>query len=138
MKTIMISLLLAAAAEPAPSVTITVRVNHVESTTGHLRIALVSSKDDFPEAANPTYRGEIAATPGTSVFVFTGVKPGSYALSLYQDLNNNKKLDKNFLGIPSEPFGFSRNPKPLVGAPDFKDAVLRLDSDQTLEITLRK
>jgi uncharacterized protein (DUF2141 family) len=29
-------------------------------------------------------------------------------LLIFQDLNGNKKLDKNFIGIPTEPFAFSQ------------------------------
>ena len=32
---------------------------------------------------------------------------GDYAVAIIQDLNENEKLDKNFLGIPKEPYGFS-------------------------------
>lgn len=32
---------------------------------------------------------------------------GEYLFSFYHDINNNGKLDTNFLGIPKEPFGFS-------------------------------
>lgn len=35
------------------------------------------------------------------------VPAGEYVFSLYQDVNCNKKLDANVLGIPKEPYGFS-------------------------------
>ncbi len=35
------------------------------------------------------------------------VESGEYAVAVIQDLNENEKLDKNFLGIPKEPYGFS-------------------------------
>ncbi len=38
-------------------------------------------------------------------------EPGNYALAVYQDKDNDRKFDKNFLGIPSERFGLSGNPK---------------------------
>lgn len=39
------------------------------------------------------------------------VPTGNYAIRLFLDINNNQKLDTNFLGKPIEPFGFSNNPK---------------------------
>jgi len=47
--------------------------------------------------------------------------PGEWAVALSQDLNNNDKLDKNFLGIPTEPFAFSNNLKPRLSAPSFQE-----------------
>lgn len=42
--------------------------------------------------------------------------PGEYALAVYQDLDGNGKFDHPRLGA-IEPFGFSRNPFILFGAP---------------------
>jgi uncharacterized protein (DUF2141 family) len=47
--------------------------------------------------------------------------PGEWAVAVSQDLNNNDKLDKNFLGIPTEPFAFSNNVKPRLSAPRFEE-----------------
>jgi len=38
-------------------------------------------------------------------------EPGNYALAIYQDKDKDRKFDKNILGIPSERFGLSGNPK---------------------------
>jgi uncharacterized protein (DUF2141 family) len=51
------------------------------------------------------------------------VPPGKYAVSVYQDVNENGKLDQNFLGIPKEPIGFGNNYRPL-GKPDFDAALI--------------
>ena len=47
---------------------------------------------------------------------------GSYAIALYIDLNGNKKIDKNFLGIPKEQYGFSNNAMGTLSAPTFEQA----------------
>jgi uncharacterized protein (DUF2141 family) len=41
-------------------------------------------------------------------YKISGLKPGEYSLTGYNDLNNNKTLDKGMFGIPKEPIGFSR------------------------------
>lgn len=48
---------------------------------------------------------------------------GKYAVSVYQDINENGKLDQNFLGIPKEPVGFGNNYKPF-GKPAFESALI--------------
>lgn len=63
--------------------------------------------------------------------------PGSYALSVFQDLNGNRKLDTNFLGIPTEASGSSNDAPATWGAPKFRDAVFTVgDTPMDLQIRL--
>lgn len=55
------------------------------------------------------------------IYTFEGLKAGIYAISIFHDENDNGKLDTNFIGIPTEPYGFSNNAKGMFGPPDFKD-----------------
>jgi uncharacterized protein (DUF2141 family) len=50
------------------------------------------------------------------------VPPGKYGIAVIDDENANKKLDRNFLGIPKEGFGFANNPRVLLSAPSFQAA----------------
>ena len=65
---------------------------------------------------------DVPATPGTTIVTLKDIAPGDYAVMTYQDVNSNDKTDSNFLGIPTEPYGFSRNAKPFLSRPGF-DAV---------------
>jgi uncharacterized protein (DUF2141 family) len=56
---------------------------------------------------------------------FTGVPAGRYALSVVHDENANRKLD-TFAGIPTEGFGFSRNPVVRFGPPRFDKVSIEL------------
>lgn len=62
--------------------------------------------------------------------------PGRYALSVLQDLNGNRKLDTNFIGIPVEPSGSSNDAPARFSAPKFRDALITV-GDQTLEVRIR-
>lgn len=57
-----------------------------------------------------------------SVVVEFELPPGEYALSVYQDVDDDGKLARNFIGIPKEPAGLSNNVRPRFGPPKFKDA----------------
>jgi len=50
------------------------------------------------------------------------VPPGRYGIAVIHDENENQKLDRNFLGIPKEGFGFANNPRVLLSAPSFQAA----------------
>ena len=58
--------------------------------------------------------------------MFGDVLPGKYAIAFFQDENGNGKLDTKRFGVPSEPFGFSRDAMGKLGPPSFEAAALDL------------
>lgn len=65
------------------------------------------------------------------------LKSGTYAFALFEDRNGNDKMDKNFIGIPKEPYAFSNNKKPRLSVPSFKDCSFRYEGGkQVMEIRL--
>lgn len=54
---------------------------------------------------------------------------GEYAISVHHDANGNEKMDSNFIGIPKEPVGMSKNQVPKFGPPKFKKSVFSLGSE---------
>ena len=76
---------------------------------------------------------------GKASFCVPLTGPGEYTLALYQDKNENLKLDKNFLGIPKERFGMSTNPHFGLKAPKYDDVKFQVKETRThLLIKLRK
>ena len=65
------------------------------------------------------------------------LKKGVYAISLFVDSNNNKIIDKNLLGIPTEQYGFSNNASGFLGSPSYKDASFNLVDDLDIKISLK-
>ncbi|MEW6561871.1 MAG: DUF2141 domain-containing protein [Pseudomonadota bacterium] len=57
---------------------------------------------------------------------FRGIKPGRYAVAVYADLNGNHELDSNFVGMPTEPYGFSRDARSSFGVPSFEQAAFEV------------
>ena len=64
------------------------------------------------------------------------VAVATYAIAVYQDLNRNGILDKSTFGFPTEPYGFSRNYRPVYRGPLWKDAALLLERDAAVDIQL--
>jgi uncharacterized protein (DUF2141 family) len=62
--------------------------------------------------------------------------PGRYALSVLQDMNGNRKLDTNFIGIPTEASGSSNDAPAKWSAPKFKDAVFTV-GDEPVNLAIR-
>ena len=65
------------------------------------------------------------------------LESGTYAVVIYQDLNSNGKVDRNFFRLPTEPCGFSRDARPKMGPPRYKPASFTLSEDTEMSIKLR-
>ena len=64
-------------------------------------------------------------------------QPGTYAVAVYQDLDGNRKLKKQWNQLPLEPFGLSNNPEQRFGFPRFRDSAFttgRLGADIAIDL----
>ncbi len=50
--------------------------------------------------------------------------PPRFAVAAYQDHDGSGSLSRSALGIPSEPYGFSRDARATLGRPTFEDAAI--------------
>ncbi|MFY7999418.1 MAG: DUF2141 domain-containing protein [Candidatus Kapaibacteriota bacterium] len=66
----------------------------------------------------------------------TDLPPGEYALAIYQDINEDNRFNRNFLGIPTEPYGVSNNVKPMFAPPSYEECRFQFRSSQTKIINL--
>jgi len=124
---------------PAWAGDLKVSIEGVRSSAGTLMIGLYDSPEHFNTAIDKAEEvgtlndearlGGVAlrAIAGTQSVVFTNLNPGSYAVIVFHDENDNGKLDKNFLGVPIEGYGFSNNAQGSLGPPDFKEVAVTLD-----------
>ena len=53
-------------------------------------------------------------------FEFQDIRKGTYLIRVYQDVNQNGKFDKKFMGTPVEPHGYYRSPEIWVSWNDMK------------------
>jgi uncharacterized protein (DUF2141 family) len=118
---------IAPAADPNPaSGGVSVVVENAIDGRGDIRVAIFNSKASFPATA---LRGQASpASAGGATVTFTNLAPGEYAVSAFQDVNGNGRLDRNSFGMPTEPYGFSRNPRVRTGPPDFDSVKITVGS----------
>ncbi len=116
---------------------ITVTVDNIQNTDGTIQIALFTATDDFPDSSTRTEGMVLEISQNSVTGTFKNLPENDYAIAVFHDENGNGKLDKNFFGIPKEPYGFSGNSTSLT-PPSFKDASTTLTTDDvSLVITLR-
>jgi uncharacterized protein (DUF2141 family) len=112
---------------------ITIKIENGQSTTGKVRVALFDNKQAFNKSKG-ALTGKVIS-PAERQAVFTDIPYGVYAIAAYHDLNDNGQLDKNMLGIPTEPYAFSNNPVVKWEAPTYEEARFELEQ-ATLELSL--
>lgn len=61
---------------------------------------------------------------GSPVARFTGVPAGRYSVASFQDVNNDGRLNFGMMGAPSEPWGYSRGARGVMGPPRFQDTAV--------------
>ena len=91
-------------------------------------------ENESEEASCITSSGEIELQ---NFEINSMIPHGEYAISLFVDSNGNKKIDKNFLGIPKEQYGFSNNVMGRMSAPTFDQAKFLVAGPTTQNIKLR-
>ena len=111
--------------------TLTVKVHSIKPVLGNLMVGVFNDENGFPDVY---YKGEkVKITDTVVVVTFTGLPKGKYAVSVYQDINKNGRLDKNIFGIPKERYGFSNK----ANKPDYRESLFDFKDDLTIHITLK-
>jgi len=118
------------------SATIHLEISNIEKQKGSLIIGLYNIKKDFPRPSKALQKLILNSKGRILKGTFKNLPNGIYAIAVYHDENNNKILDKNFLGIPKEGYGFSNNFKPMFSKPKFEDAKFTLKESTTLKIKM--
>ncbi len=115
---------------------INIEVKNLKNTVGKVSIGLYNKSENFT-IVSKVYKGvHLNIGSHTLSYTFKEIPNGIYAVSVFHDENSNNKLDKNFLGIPKEGYGFSNNAKATLLAPSFNDAKFKL-STQTVNLNIK-
>ena len=69
-------------------------------------------------------------------YTFSNISIGNYAVAVYHDENEDGKIDRYFFGMPSEDFGFSRNPSNF-GLPKYEDCNFELKENKIITVKIK-
>lgn len=104
----------------------------------NLYVAVHSLAQDFPAKDDKAIKSVVVAQKDSTELVITNIPAGEYAIAVFADMNGNGVLDSNFVGIPREPVGISRDAKGKFGSPKFADAAFKMgDGVTALSIELK-
>ena len=100
---------------------LTIIIQNLASATAPVYISIYGNRSKFPDPKGQLNEYKFRPNGKELTVQIPNLKFGTYSVASYQDVNSNGKIDKNFIGIPTECYAFSNNYKPTVKAPRFED-----------------
>lgn len=92
----------------------------INSDAGKLYVQLFKGKENYTKG-KALASSVVEAKVGDNTVVFDNIEQGEYAIRFFHDENGNGKLETNFIGMPTEGYGFSNDAKPSFGPAKYKD-----------------
>lgn len=122
----------------AEAADLTVTIVGLRSTEGVVRLSVYDRAETFLEDNGRIARHKENVTANPMQVMFARLSPGTYAISIVHDENDDGKLNRNMLGIPLEGYGFSNDAPVVLGPPSFEKAAVQLGQEnKTITVTIR-
>lgn len=129
--------LAAFSAATAQASQLTVEITDLRTEKGAVMVALIDSAAGWNDGSKAIARRKLTPEGDKLTLAFDDLKPGQYAVQVMHDENGNGKLDTNFIGMPTEGYGFSNNPQ-VMRRPTYDEARFELGADDaTVAVKLR-
>ena len=118
------------------STTLEVTVTNIEAVKGQVFISLYNNAKTFPKDGGHYKKVKVKVNKSSVKYTFNNLPKGDYAVATYHDKNSDSKCNLNFVGIPTEGYGFSRNFRPKFSAPTFNNVKFSLKDKYVSTIKL--
>lgn len=111
-----------------------VRVENVDAGAGPVRIAMFDHATWLGRAVSA---GEVAASASAVEITLSAPRAGRFGFAVYQDVNRDGRLNRNIVGLPTEPTAFSNGAVVRFGPPRFEAAAVDVSADSQTIVRLR-
>lgn len=140
MKYILLSLffLLTGYDQQTETMELEITVTNINTLKGSIKIGIFNNPITFLETGTEYKKYSKNVTNDTIIFNLTGLKQDFYAISIYHDINSDNECNLNFLGVPIEPYGFSKNHRPKLFKASFDDCKINAHQNMSVMIELAK
>ncbi|MFB0611960.1 DUF2141 domain-containing protein [Aurantiacibacter poecillastricola] len=113
--------------EPAHGTRVEIEILNMRNHDGVVRACMTSDAERFPRCQNARGGHRAVVPAGEARLVrFDNVAPGTYAIALLHDENDNGRPDRVLGMMPREGFGFSNDAPVNMGPPAFEEAAVRV------------
>ena len=118
---------------------LSVVVSGITSSGGTVRVVIFNSENKFLDRDGYVFKQVVAVSNQKSVKLDFQMPHGYYAVSAYHDLNDNRTMDRNGLGLPTEPYALSNNPTVKWRKPTFNETKFAFNqANQTISMELKQ
>jgi uncharacterized protein (DUF2141 family) len=110
---------------------------NIKEAKGKMFVAVYDSEASYLNVEKAVIKEFVAVDKTGSLTIKLNLeKEGRYAVAAFHDLNGNGKIDKNLLGVPTEPYAFSNNVRPSFRAPNWNESSFKWKPGST-PVTLK-
>lgn len=123
---------------PDTATRLDVTVTNVRSADGNVTITLYGDDpDDFLAKGTKIMRHRVPAVAGKTPDCLALPGPGTYAIAIYHDEDGDRDFDRNLIGLPTEGYGVSNNPRIGFLPPGFDEVKFdAVEGENALSITM--
>lgn len=127
---------------------LTVEMTGLRNSDGQICLNLFDRNVGFPndktaaivdrciDAIAPDPSEDVSISETVFSVTFENLSVGTYAVSVMHDENGDGDLNQGTFGIPTEGFGFSRNPEIRTSAPEFYESAEFVFGEKTTSIEM--
>lgn len=110
---------------------IEVEIVGLKNDNGKIQLQLFNDEDE-------PIHGQVATIKHQKCnILFPKIKQGKYSIRYFHDENGNDELDTNWLGIPSEGYGFSNNATSIFGIPSIEKRIIYVSNNEKLVLSIK-
>lgn len=107
-----------------------VEFENLKADKGEIEVVIFDNKRRFLRKNKSLARKRVPVVGGRIKAEFHGLPYGTYAIVSYHDVNTNQRFDRNIVGLPKEPYAFSKGFESKLRKPRFREVAVELNSPE--------
>lgn len=123
----------------SPKGKIIIEVVELENSNGTVLSQIFKDEEKFPTISNYAFAFTKSKPKNKkATLIYENIPYGTWAISIHHDANDNNKMDRSWIGYPTEGWGVSNDAEAIIGPPSFDESKFILDKPvHRLKITMR-
>ena len=118
--------------------TLTVEIDGLRNSAGNIDLLVFDQSQGWPDEIPYSIRKfEVRAVQGNMLVKVPNLPAGEYAVIVVHDENLNRRIDKDWRGVPIEQWGMSNNPRVYMTTPAFHRAKFHMQSDMEIHVPMK-
>ena len=126
--------IICSASQQTETVDLKILVTNIHTQKGTIEVGVFNNPKSFLKKGSEYKTYSQIVNKDTMIFLLNGFEKNNYAISIYHDINSDNECNLGFLGIPIEPYGFSKNFKPKFSKPSFDNC--KINAYQNMPIII--